>query len=42
MAVEYCHRGDHCVDLDRNVEGFYDENNEWVCEAHMTDEEMEE
>ena len=40
MAVEYCHRGDHYVDLDINCEGKYI-GNEWVCWEHLTEEEQE-
>lgn len=31
MAMEYCHTGDHHIDLDWNCDGEYDKNNEWVC-----------
>ena len=41
MAVEYCHRGDHYVDLDWNVEGRYFDL-EWCCWDHLTDKEQEE
>ena len=44
MAVEYCHRGDHYIDLDKNVEGKYLDNNgilEWCCWDCLTDEEVE-
>ncbi len=40
MAVEYCHRGGHYVDLDYHVEGAYI-NGEWVCWEHLTDKEAE-
>ncbi len=40
MAVEYCARGHHYVDLDYNVEGVYI-NLEFVCWDHMTDIEQE-
>ena len=41
MAVEYCHRGDHYIDLDYNVEGCYNKKLQWVCFDCMTDEEAE-
>ena len=31
MAVEYCHTGNHYIDLDWNCDGKYIENNEWIC-----------
>jgi len=40
MSVEYCHRGDHYVDLDYDCEGAYI-NLEWCCWEHLTDEEQE-
>lgn len=40
MAVEYCHRGDHYVDLDWNCEGHYF-GTEWCCWSHLTEEEQE-
>ena len=41
MAVEYCHRGGHYVDLDQNVEGRYF-GTEWCCWDCLTDAEAEE
>lgn len=48
MAVEYCHRGDHLVDLDYNCEGTYlfEEPSDfiarrWCCWDHLTAEEQE-
>lgn len=31
MAVEYCHTGNHHIDLDWNCDGEYDKNDQWVC-----------
>ena len=41
MAVEYCHRGHHYIDLDYNVEGHYF-GFEWCCWEHLTPDEQEE
>ena len=43
MAIEYCHRGDHYVDLDHFVEGAYGITGkfEWCCGTCMTDEEVD-
>ena len=40
MAVEYCHRGGHYIDLDYNCEGRYF-GTEWCCYDCMTDAEAE-
>ena len=40
MAVQYCHRGGHYVDLDVDSEGAYLKG-EWVCWNCLTDEEAE-
>jgi len=45
MAIEYCHRGGHYVDLDKDCEGQYlsvgDNRQEWCCWDCLTDEEVE-
>ena len=40
MAIEYCHRGGHYVDLDKDCEGQYFDL-EWCCWDCLTDEEVE-
>ena len=42
MAVEYCHRGGHYIDLDYHVEGKYVNGTEWCCWEHLTEDEQEE
>lgn len=39
MGVEYCHGGDHYVDLDYNVEGAYTKG-KFTCWDHLTDSEQ--
>lgn len=31
MAMEYCHAGDHYIDLDWNCDGEYNSKDEWKC-----------
>jgi hypothetical protein len=39
MPVEYCHTGDHYVDLDHDNDGAYLNGTGYCCWNHMTDEQ---